>query len=109
MLQVLNSEKNTNAKKLKALPVKVSHKSESLSTKEDTNIPAHKDLNKSLNGSKLQESEVAGKEQNRNHPKQHKSQKRKINDAEGRPRKQTDKRKKVEEAEKKPTEYVYML
>ncbi|KAG7320977.1 hypothetical protein KOW79_015392 [Hemibagrus wyckioides] len=104
LLMVLNSEKNTNAKKLKALPVKVSHKSESLSPKEDTNIPAHKDLNKSLNGSKLQGSEVAGKEQNRNHPKQHKSQKRKINDAEGRPRKQTDKRKKVEEAEKKPTE-----
>ncbi|KAK3524541.1 hypothetical protein QTP70_029855 [Hemibagrus guttatus] len=104
LLMVLNSEKNTNAKKLKSLQVKESHKSESLSAKEDTNIPAYKDVNKSLNWSKLRGSDVAGKEQNRNHPKQHKSQKRKINDAEGRSKKQTDKRKKVEEAEKKPTE-----
>ncbi|GAA6096849.1 RNA exonuclease 4 isoform X1 [Tachysurus ichikawai] len=96
---VLNSGNNTNAKKLNSLPVKESHKA-AQRAKEETNIPVHKNLNQS----KLQGSEVAGIEQRRNHPKQHKSQKRKMNDAEGQQKKQTDKRKNIEEAEKKPTE-----
>lgn len=104
VLQVLNSGNNTNAKKLNSLPVKESHKA-AQRAKEETNIPVHKNLNQS----KLQGSEVAGIEQRRNHPKQHKSQKRKMNDAEGQQKKQTDKRKNIEEAEKKPTEYVFML
>lgn len=108
MLQVLNSEENLNAKKVRSLPVKGSHKTAN-STGEDRNKPTHHDLNKSLSGSKLPESEVAGMEQSGTHPKRHKTEKRKGNHFEGGQKKQTFKKKKVEEVEKKPTEYVYMF
>ncbi|MCJ8741013.1 hypothetical protein PDJAM_G00065740 [Pangasius djambal] len=103
LLMVINSEDNSNAKKLQSLPVKECHKA-AQGSNGDTNKPAHEDLNQSLHGLKLHGSKVAGMEQSSDHPKQHKTEKRKTNDAEGRRRKKTDKRKKVEEAEKKPTE-----
>lgn len=107
-MQVFNSEENSNAKKLKSLPIKESHKA-AQSASEDKKNKAQTNINKSLEGLKLQVSKVDGIEKSRNYPKQHKSAKRKINDADGGRKKQTDKRKKIEEAEKKPTEYVFML
>ncbi|XP_060791759.1 RNA exonuclease 4 isoform X2 [Neoarius graeffei] len=103
LLVVLHSADNSNAKKLQLLPIKESHKA-AQSTNDGTNKPGHKDLNKSLNRLRTKVSEVAGMEQSGNHPKQHKTEKRKMNDAEGGHKKQTDKRKKVEEVEKKPRE-----
>lgn len=106
MLQVLNSEENSNAKKHQSLLIKESHKA-SQSANEDTTKPAHKDLKKSFYGLKLHGFDVAGMNQNGNNPKQPKTEKRKMINSEGGQMKQTEKMKKIEEAEKKLTQYVY--
>lgn len=105
---MLKSEENSDAKKLQSLPIKGSHKAEK-SSSEETNKPAADDLNKSLSGLKLQGCQVTAMERSGKQPKQHKTEKRKINNSERGQKKRRDKRKKFEEAEKKPTQYVYML
>ncbi|KAI5096401.1 RNA exonuclease 4, partial [Silurus meridionalis] len=103
LLMVLNSEENSNAKKLSSLPIKESHKV-AQSINEHTQKPARKDLNKSFNRGKLQKSKLTGTVQSGNHPKQHKTEKRMMNDEEAGRKKERDKKKKFEELEKKPTE-----
>lgn len=108
MLQVLNSEENSNAKKLLSLQMKESHKG-AQSANEDTNKLANKNINNSFKRSKQPRLEVDKMEQSGNHPNQHKIKKQKINNFVGGNKKHTSKRKKVEEAKEKPTQYVYLL
>lgn len=104
MLQVLNSEENSNAKKLPSLQMKESHKGA-----QSANEDANKNINNSFKRSKHRRLEVDKMEQSGNHPNQHKIKKQKINNFVGGNKKHASKRKKVEEAKEKPTQYVYLL